>query len=142
MLPTEISERWFRKFGVPIYNGYSATETCGGCAMAPMGVEAPPGSAGKITPLRKVRLVNPDTLEPVLPEEPGELLVSSDHMVRAYWNKPEETANCFIEMDGRLWYRTRDIFRIDKDGCFFYVDRTADIIKHKGYRVSAAEIEE
>ena len=62
-------------------------------------------------------------------------------MVRAYWNKPEETANCFVEMAGRLWYRTRDIVRIDEHRNLFYLDRSVDTIKHKGYRVASSEIE-
>jgi len=44
-------------------------------------------------------------------------------------------------MDGRLWYRTGDIVSMDKDGYLYFVDRTVDTIKHKGYRVSASEIE-
>ncbi|NWF93470.1 MAG: AMP-binding protein [Syntrophaceae bacterium] len=141
VLPAEVAERWLKKFGKPIYQGYGATETCGRVSLTPMGEEAPAGSAGKVTPLQKVRLVDPDTLEPVPPGEPGELLVSSDHMVRFYWNKPAETAECFVEMDGRLWYRSRDIVRIDKEGWLYYLDRSVDTIKHKGYRVAVSEIE-
>ncbi len=141
VLPQEVAERWLRKFGKPLYQGYGTTETCGRVSLTPMGEKAPPGSAGKVTPLQKVKLVDPDTLEPVPPGEPGELLVSSEHMVRGYWNKPEETAACFIEREGRLWYRTRDIVRIDEEGWLFYLDRSVDTIKHKGYRVAASEVE-
>ncbi len=141
VLPKEVADRWLKKFGQPIYQGYGTTETCGRVSLTPMGEEAPPGSAGKVTPLQRVKLVDPDTLEPVPPGEPGEALVSSDHMVRAYWNKPEETAECFIEMDGRLWYRTRDIVRIDENGWLYYLDRSVDTLKHKGYRVAVSEIE-
>lgn len=73
--------------------------------------------------------------------DPGELLVSSERMVRAYLNKPEETQEAFVEIKGRLWYRTADIVRQDHDGYLFFVDRTVDTIKHKGYRISASEIE-
>lgn len=141
VLPQEVAERWFRKFGKPLYQGYGTTETCGRVSLTPMGEKAPPGSAGKVTPLQRVMLVDPDTLEPVPPGEAGELLVSSEHMVRAYWNKPEETAACFIEREGKLWYRTRDIVRIDEEGWLFYLDRSVDTIKHKGYRVAASEVE-
>lgn len=141
VLPKEVAERWLKKFGKPIYQGYGATETCGRVSLTPMGEDAPAGSAGKVTPLQKVKLVEPDTLDPVPLGEPGELLVSSDHMVRTYWNKPEETADCFIEMDGKLWYRTRDVVRIDKNGWLFYLDRSVDTLKHKGYRVAVSEIE-
>jgi len=141
VMPPEVAERWLRKFGKPIYQGYGATETCGRVSLTPMGEQPPAGSAGKVTPLQKVRLVDPDTLEPTAPGEPGELLVSSEHMVRAYWNKPEETAECFIEMDGKLWYRTRDIVRMDQNKWLFYLDRSVDTLKHKGYRVAVSEIE-
>ncbi|HID05888.1 MAG TPA: long-chain fatty acid--CoA ligase, partial [Armatimonadetes bacterium] len=141
VLPREVAERWHRRFGNPIYQGYGTTETCGRVSLTPIGEEAPPGSAGKVTPLQRVKLVDPDTLEPVPPGEPGELLVSSEHMVRGYWNKPEETAKCFIELEGRLWYRTGDIVRIDAEGWLFYLDRSVDTIKHKGYRVAASEVE-
>jgi long-chain acyl-CoA synthetase len=77
----------------------------------------------------------------VSPGESGELLVSSTYMVKAYLNKPEETAESFVEQDGRLWYRTADVMVMDQDGYLFFVDRTVDTIKHKGYRVSASEIE-
>ena len=141
VLPTEVAERWHKKFGIPISVGYGATETCGRVSLTPMGMDAPPGSAGKITPLQEVRLVDPDTLDPVPPGEPGELLVSSEHMVRAYWNKPEETAECFLQRDGKLWYKTRDIVRVEENGWLFYLDRSVDTIKHKGYRVASSEIE-
>ncbi|NVM25730.1 MAG: acyl--CoA ligase [Desulfobacterales bacterium] len=141
VLPIEVAERWLKKFGRPIYQGYGATETCGRVSLTAMGEDAPAGSAGKIAPLQRVKFVDPDTLKSVPSGEPGELLVSSEHMVRAYWNKPEETAECFVNVDGELWYRTRDIVRIGDDGWLFYEDRSVDTIKHKGYRVAASEIE-
>jgi len=141
VLPIEVAERWLNKFGKPIYQGYGATETCGRVSLTSMTEDAPPGSAGRITPLQQVKLVDPDTLDPVRTGEPGELLVSSEHMVKGYWNKPEETDECFANVDGKLWYRTRDIVHIDEDGWLFYLDRSVDTIKHKGYRVAASEIE-
>lgn len=141
VLPLEIEARWYERFRKRIYQGYGATETCGGVAMAPVNVENPPRSMGLVVPSKQVKIVDPDSLEPVPPGEPGELIVSSDKMVRAYWNKPEETATSFVELDGRRWYRTGDIVRMDEKGYLYFVDRTVDTIKHKGYRVSASEIE-
>jgi long-chain acyl-CoA synthetase len=62
-------------------------------------------------------------------------------MVTHYWNKPEETKEAFVALDGKLWYRTADIVSRDQDGYLYFVDRTVDTIKHKGYRISASEIE-
>lgn len=140
-LPQEVANRWLRKFDQRIYQGYGATETCGAIALTPAGEPAPDGAAGKIIPTRVVKLVDPDTLETVSEGESGELLVSSKYMVTVYWNKPEETARHFVQVDGRLWYRTGDIVRVDKDGWLFFLDRSVDIIKHKGYRVAASKIE-
>jgi long-chain acyl-CoA synthetase len=141
VLPVEVGNRWKETFGRPIYQGYGATETCGGVAMCPVTIDNPPRSVGRIVASKEVRIVDPATLEPVQPGEPGELLVSSPLMVSAYLNKPEETRSAFVEIDGRLWYRTADIMRMDADGNLYFVDRTVDTIKHKGYRVSASEIE-
>ena len=141
LLPVEVGKRWEQKFGIKILQGYGATETCGGVSMCPVEVEYPPKSVGRIMATKKIKIVDPATLEPVEAGEPGELLVSSDYMVTYYWNKPEETAESFIEIDSKKWYRTADIMSMDADGNLYFVDRTVDTIKHKGYRVSASEIE-
>ncbi len=141
VLPVEVGKRWQEKFGIPIYQGYGATETCGGVAMCPTNVANPPKSVGRIVNSKKVKIVNLADLEPVATGDPGELLVSSDYMVSTYLNKPEETAEAFVELEGETWYRTADIMSLDQDGNLYFVDRTVDTIKHKGYRVSASEIE-
>jgi long-chain acyl-CoA synthetase len=141
VLPVEVGKRWQEKFGKTIYQGYGATETCGGVSMCPVDIDNPPKSVGRIVPSKKVQIVDPVSLEPVEPGEPGELLVSSEHMVSSYLNKPEETTEAFINLEGVKWYRTADIMSMDQDGNLFFVDRTVDTIKHKGYRVSASEIE-
>jgi long-chain acyl-CoA synthetase len=62
-------------------------------------------------------------------------------MFKGYWNKPEETASSFVEIGGCRFYRMKDIVQIEKDGQLSYVDRGADIIKYKGYRIACSEIE-
>ncbi len=141
VLPEEVGRRWQRKFDKTIYQGYGATETCGGVAMCPTDIANPPKSVGRVLSNKSVRIIDPASLETVPAGQTGELIVSSPHMVSAYLNKPEETAAAFIQLDGRLWYRTADIMRMDDDGNLYFVDRTVDTIKHKGYRVSASEIE-
>jgi long-chain acyl-CoA synthetase len=141
VLPVEIGKRWQDKFAKTIHQGYGTTETCGGVSMCPVDIENPPKSVGRIVPSKKVKIVDPATLEPVLPGEPGELLVSSEYMVTAYLKKPEETAISFIDLEGTKWYRTADIMSMDEESNLYFVDRTVDTIKHKGYRISASEIE-
>ena len=141
VLPVEVGKRWHEKYGRPIFQGYGATETCGGVAMCPTDIDNPPKSVGRVVASKAVKIIDPATMDPVATGDPGELIVSSDPMAQHYLNKPEETAASFIEIDGKKWYRTADIMSMDKDGNLFFVDRTIDTIKHKGYRVSASEIE-
>jgi len=142
VLPTEVANRWYKKFGIPLYQGYGATELCAAISLSYARDGIPPeGAAGKISPGSKFRLVEPDTLEPVPPGEPGELLATSPYAVKSYWNKPEETEKCFFDIEGEIWYRTKDIVEVDKDNWLYFRDRSVDLIKHKGYRVAAAEVE-
>jgi long-chain acyl-CoA synthetase len=141
VMPLEVARRWERKFGKRIYIGYGATETVGGVGLNPAGEDPPPGCMGIILKSKQARAVDPATMEEVPPGKPGELLVHSQPMVSAYWNKPEETARSFVELDGMLFYRTGDIVAIDEERRLYFVDRSMDTIKHKGYRVSATEIE-
>ena len=141
VLPVEVGKRFYDKFGKHIYQAYGATETGGGVTSCPVDILNPPKSAGRILPNKKYKLVDPVTLESVRSGKPGELLVSSEDMPTSYLNKPEETRKSFIDLDGEKWYRTGDIMSVDEEGNFFFVDRTVDTIKHKGYRISSSEVE-
>lgn len=141
VLPQEIGARWERKFQKQIFQGYGATETCGGVCMAPTDAPLPPLTMGKLLPSKEVLITELDGVDPLPLGEPGELLVHSQRMVSAYFNKPEETAQAFVEINGKLFYRTGDIVKSDSDGFFYFVDRTVDVIKSKGYRISASEVE-
>ncbi len=141
VLPVEVRNRWIEVFDKPIYQGYGATETCGGVTMTPLDIKSPPKTVGRVLPSKDVLIVNPSTLENVKAGEPGELLVSSEYMVKAYLNQPEETEKAFVTIGGKLYYRTSDIMQFDEEGNLFFVDRTVDLIKHKGYRISSSEVE-
>lgn len=141
-MPAEVGHRWLKRFNIPLYQGYGATELCGAISLSFARDGIPPeGAAGKIVPGDKFKLVDPGTLKEVPPGEPGELLGTSEFAVKEYWNKPDETADSFLNINGEIWYRTRDIVRVDKDRWLYFMDRSVDMIKHKGYRVAAAEVE-
>ena len=140
VLPSEVFKRWKKKFHVPIYQAYGSTEV-GFTAMSPLDREPVLGSVGLPFPSRNTLIVDPATLIPVPRGEPGELLVTSEFISKEYWNKPDETAAAYVEIDGVTWYRMNDYVRMDSDGQLYYVDRSADVIKYKGYRVSCSEIE-
>jgi long-chain acyl-CoA synthetase len=125
---------------VPIYQVYGSTEA-GHITYSPIEEDPRPTTIGRPLESRECIVVNPETLEPVPPEESGELLVTSPFTLKTYWNKPEETNRSYIEMNGKIYYRMSDFVRQEPGGELVYVERSADIIKHKGYRVSASEVE-
>ncbi len=127
-------------FHRPIFQCYGATEV-GFTTTSPFDQEPHPESIGIPLPSREVKVVDPDTLESVPENEVGEVLVRCEYTFKHYWNKPEETARSFVPMDGKLFYRMNDFARKGDDGQLYFVDRGVDIIKYKGYRVSASEIE-
>ena len=140
VLPMEVYNRWKESFGIPIYQVYGSTEA-GHVTYSRLNREPEPMSVGLPLKSRMCKIVDPDTLDPVPMGETGELLVTSDYTVKNYWEKPEETARSYVEIGGQVYYRMGDYVRQDEKGEIYYVERSADIIKYKGYRISASEIE-
>jgi long-chain acyl-CoA synthetase len=141
VLPREVLARWKERVGVPIYQVYGSTEAGHITYSRLDGGDPSPMSIGTPLPSRRTRIVDPSTTEPVRPGEVGELLVTSDYSIKHYLNKPEETDRSFVHLDGETYYRTGDFVRSGENNEIFYVERSADILKHKGYRVSASEVE-
>jgi long-chain acyl-CoA synthetase len=140
VLPVEVFNRWQQRFGIPIYQVYGSTEM-GHVTYSRLDRTPRPTSIGLPLKSRKCKVVDPATLEPVAAGEVGELLVTSPYTLKTYWNKPEETERAYVNLDGETYYRMSDFVRQDESGELVYVERSADIIKHKGYRVSASEVE-
>ena len=138
--PRESYKRWKQRVHIPIHQGYGATEV-GFTSMSTLDREPPPGSIGLPLPSREVKIVDEDGLRPVPSGKTGEVLIHAETMPGCYWNKPEETAASYVEIDGKTWYHTKDYCRMDDDGLLYYTDRSADVIKYKAYRISASEIE-
>ena len=140
VLPAEIYNRWEEHFHIPIYQVYGSTEV-GHVCYSRIDKKPKPGTIGLPLKSRECRVVNPETLTPVASGETGELLVYSPYTMKGYWNKPEETNRACVEIDGKMFCRMGDFVRKDADGELYYEERSADIIKHKAFRVSASEVE-
>jgi len=140
VLPIEVFKRWKDLFGLNIYQVYGSTEA-GHVTYSRLDREPELSSIGLPLKTRDCKVVDPDTLEPVPMGEIGELVVTSDYTVKHYWNKPEETSRSYVDIDGKIYYRMGDYVRQGEKGDIYYVERSADVIKHKAYRVSASEIE-
>ncbi len=140
VLPREVAHRWEERFGIHLYQVYGSTEA-GHVSYSRLGEPPKPMSLGYPLKSRECRVADPATLETVPTGETGELLVTSRYTLKSYWNKPEETKNSFVALDNKLFYRMGDYVTQGPDGELFFVERSADVIKCKGYRVSASEIE-
>ena len=140
VLPAEVFNRWKERFGIPIYQVYGSTEA-GHVAYSRIEKDPKPNTIGLPLRSRQCMVVDPDTLEPVKPGETGELLVTSPYSMKEYWKKPDETKRSYIDINGQIFYRMGDFVSEDEDGQLVYMERSADVIKHKGYRVSASEVE-
>jgi long-chain acyl-CoA synthetase len=140
VLPIEVFKRWRELYGLSIYQVYGSTEA-GHVTYSRLNKEPELMSIGLPLRTRECKVVDPDTLEPVPIGEIGELVVTSDYTLKHYWNKPEETSRSYVDIDGKIYYRMSDYVRQGEKGDIYYVERSADVIKHKAYRVSASEIE-
>ncbi|HYA43742.1 MAG TPA: AMP-binding protein [Syntrophobacteraceae bacterium] len=140
VLPGEVLNRWKARTGVPIYQVYGSTEV-GHVAYSPLDEDPQATVIGKPLKSYRYRLVDWATLEPVPTAETGELLVTSDANIKCYWNKPAETAAAFVKIGSEVYYRTGDFMTLTEKNELQFMERTADVIKYKGYRVAASEIE-
>jgi long-chain acyl-CoA synthetase len=140
VLPVEVFKRWQERFGIPVYQVYGSTEA-GHVTYSRLDKDPSPTTLGRPLKSRRCMVVDPVTLEPVPIGEVGELLVTSPYTLKTYWKKPDETRRAFVDIDGDIFYRMGDFVRQEPNGEFSYIERSADIIKHKGYRISASEVE-
>lgn len=72
------------------------------------------------------------------PEEPGEIIVRGDHVMKGYWKNPQATAEKI--RDG--WFHTQDIGKKDAEGYVYLLDRKGDLIISGGFNVYPKEVEE
>jgi acyl-CoA synthetase (AMP-forming)/AMP-acid ligase II len=112
-------------------NGFGLTETSSVSTFLPHEFVAHADSVGFPAPVCDVRL------DAVGADGTGELLVRGPNIVSGYWNKPEATAQAFV--DG--WLHTGDLAQIDDEGLVYLVDRVKDMINRGGENVYCVEVE-
>ena len=95
-----------------------------------------PDSCGPPAPVSRLRIIDAEGRD--LPTGMvGELLAYGPNIVTGYWNRPDATAETFI--DG--WVHTGDLARLDEEGFCYIVDRAKDIIIRGGENIFCQEIE-
>ena len=86
-----------------------------------------------------VRLIDPDTGAEA--QDQGEIVLAAPYLFVGYWNRPDDTAAAFFEHDGKRFFRTGDIGRVDQEGYYFLVDRLKRMVNASGFKVWPSEIE-
>lgn len=132
-----------RKFPhVTLYSMYGLTETKRTLYLPPKLLEQKPGSVGIPIPGTEA-WVQDHSGRRLGPGEVGELVVRGRHVMRGYWEDPEATAVRYRPgpVPGERLCYTGDLFRMDEDGCLYFVGRADDIIKSRGEKVAPKEVE-
>lgn len=132
---------WQRRTGVYLHEAYGMTETTGLTHMTPKG-GSKVGAVGIPVPNTLAAILDPEKDEFLPLGETGEIAVSGPQLCKGYWNKPEATKECEAIIDDIRWWRTGDLGFMTEDGYFSIYDRKRDLIKYKGLRVYAREVEE
>ena len=118
-------------------NGWGMTETSATCTQhSAEDYENRPTSCGPAVPVCELKIVGPDG-EALPPGEVGELWAFGPNIVKAYWNKPEATAETFV--DG--WVKTGDLARLDEEGFCYIIDRAKDMLIRGGENIYCIEVE-
>jgi long-chain acyl-CoA synthetase len=74
--------------------------------------------------------------------EAGELCIAGPQVMKGYWQRRDETERALrVHADGRTWFHTGDIARMDEDGFFSIVQRKKDMIIVDGFNVYPSEVE-
>jgi len=132
-----------RKFpSAAIFSMYGLTETKRTLYLPPELLDRKPGSVGIAIPGTEVWLQD-ESGRRLGAGDVGELVVRGRHVMRGYWEAPELTSARYRPgpIPGERVCHTGDLFRMDEDGCFYFVGRRDDIIKSRGEKVAPREVE-
>ena len=129
--------------GAHIENMYGPTETTiWSTTQTATGGE---GITGVGTPIANTQVyVLDEAMSPVPVGVPGELFIGGEGVARGYWQRPELTAERFLDdpfKPGNRVYRTGDLVRWRADGGLDFLGRADHQVKLRGYRIEMGEIE-
>ncbi len=136
--PRGLLRRIHEEMGAYVYSFLGSSET-GPSLMFPYGTELAlrESSLGVPIPETAARVVDPVTGAEVPDGEPGELLLSGWHVMRGYWQRPEETTQ---SLRGG-WLHTGDLAARDDTGCLRVLGRLTEWINRGGFKIIPSEIE-
>jgi long-chain acyl-CoA synthetase len=119
--------------------GWGMTETCATVTSnVAEDYQNRPDSCGVAAAVAELQIRDPADGLTVLPAgEVGELWSKGPMNAKLYWNKPEPTAQTFV--DG--WVRTGDLAKLDDEGFCFIIDRAKDMLIRGGENIYCVEVE-
>ena len=126
-----------------IYSMYGLTECKRVSYLPPEEINRRPSSVGKAMPNTEAFIVDKDGKRIIKPGVVGELVVRGSHVMKGYWNLPEETEKVLKPglLPGEYVLYTGDLFQMDEEGFLYFIARKDDLIKVAGGRVSPKEVE-
>ncbi|MFZ2961021.1 MAG: acyl-[ACP]--phospholipid O-acyltransferase [Candidatus Ozemobacteraceae bacterium] len=145
-LSPQLATAFEEKFGIRPIEGYGATECAPAITVSTLDsreqgiyqIGSRRGFVGHPIPGVAVRIVDPDTFEPLPPGKSGMLLVRGPNVMRGYLGRDDLTAKAL--RNG--WYVTGDIAQIDEDGFVKITDRLSRFSKIGGEMVPHGKVEE
>lgn len=102
-------------------------------------IEQRVSSVGRVLPHVEAKIVDPASGEELPIGEQGELCTRGVHVMKGYYNMPEQTAKA---IDNEGWLHTGDLATMDEDGYYKITGRLKDMIIRGGENVYPREIEE
>lgn len=139
-MPQAVAEGLRKRIGLDFVEGYGLTETSAVTVFNPC--DAPKLQCLGIPFISvDVRIVDLDTLAEVADGKSGEIVIHGPQVFSGYWQREAETAEAFIDVDGKRFFRTGDVGYRDGDGYLFMSDRLKRMINASGYKVWPAEVE-
>lgn len=139
-MPAAVAAKLEAMTGLQYAEGYGLSETISATHMNP-----PQGSKAQCLGIPIIgvdsRIIDVDTLQEVEPGTIGEIIMHGEQIFQGYWRRPDATAEAFIELDGKRFFRSGDLGYYDEEGYFFLVDRLKRMINASGFKVWPAEVE-
>jgi amino acid adenylation domain-containing protein len=142
-VPAALIHHLRQVFRGEMHNMYGPTETTIWSTTCPVGEVGSFVSIGKPIANTQVFLLDPEK-KPVAIGETGELYIGGDGVARGYWNRPELTAERFLEipeLSSARIYRTGDLARFLPDANIEFLGRADFQVKLRGHRIELGEIE-
>jgi fatty-acyl-CoA synthase len=139
-MPQAVAQRLLEQFGLRYVEGYGLTETAAPSHSNP--TDRPKQQCLGVPFMScDARVVNPETLEEMPVGEQGEIVMSGPMNFKGYWKNEEASKKAFFERDGKVFFRSGDLGRVDEEGYFFITDRLKRMINASGFKVWPAEVE-